>query len=490
MKTKNSTDGTPLAVPLNGSGAKMFVTPPNSLEMDLTQGGGGNNQLSLSVGAGQEVEEPLRSILPSWVTEEQVERLMKKANGDINVAVANFYEQEMDLMDEVQGWAGGPASTIGVEVGGLQAGVASTKGDKLGELISHHEPLKQGSSEGMGLVRTSALVETAATKATGLGKRLASKAASKVSTSKGKSRMQSTGKAATTVASGKGGKNKTKVSAPVSSSDKKQVSQPTILNFFKKAGKELVVGKVESVSDATEAVDDPLDAFDSSSQVGEDMDVEADNVMSTFVTAASADLKGVSNTQLVPMEVGEIDRLKQNGVRGPPQFIDEVTQLLSILDGNISKGEAKILLQKVNGNVSEALDLHYELKSEHDQVKSSACNTVSIGCVIEATANQHEAEETSVAKGSDFSFVNKDLVRDDLEVSKPGPSGCSSDHLESVAAKSEEIPSALNISVDLNTNFGSVAMPIGQYNPIAHGSFIFLRSQLYTRVNANCLVFL
>jgi hypothetical protein len=185
-------------------------------------------------------------------------------------------------------------------------------------------------------------------------------------------------------------------------------------------------------------------------------------------------LEGISIAQLVPKEVEKINRLNENDVRGPFQYNDEVSQLLSILDGNINKEEAEVLLQKVHGNVSEALDLHYEMKSEHDQGKSSACNTISIGCVIEATANQYEAEEASVAKGSDFSFVNKDLVREDLEVSKPGSSGGSSDHLESLAVKLEEPTSASNTSVGLKTSVGSVAMPIGQYNPIAHGSFIFL----------------
>jgi hypothetical protein len=478
VKTKSlSKEGTTSAVTRNGSGAKMLITSPRSEEMDFTQGAGGSNHLSLSVGAGQEVEESLRSILPSWVTEEQVERLMRKANGDVNVAVANFYEQEMDLMDEVQGWAGGVASIVCVEVEGSPAVVASTKGDELGELRSVQDPLKQGNSEGSGLLRSSAFVETAATKASILGKRLASKTASKVSTSKGKNRtMQSTGKAAktTTVTYGKTGKNKAKVSVSVTSLDKKRASQPTILNFFKKAGKEVVIDKVKSDTDATEAVDDPLDVIDSGSQVGLDMDIEDDNVVNTFMTTASADLEGISIAQLVPKEVEKINRLNENDVRGPFQYNDEVSQLLSILDGNINKEEAEVLLQKVHGNVSEALDLHYEMKSEHDQGKSSACNTISIGCVIEATANQYEAEEASVAKGSDFSFVNKDLVREDLEVSKPGSSGGSSDHLESLAVKLEEPTSASNTSVGLKTSVGSVAMPIGQYNPIAHGSFIFL----------------
>lgn len=117
MKTKNSTkDDT---VTHNESGVNMFVSSSSSEKMDLTQGAGGENHLSSSVGAGQEIQESLRSILPSWVTEEQVERLMSKANGDINMAVANFYEQETNLMDEVQGWAGGLATTGGVVVGGF-----------------------------------------------------------------------------------------------------------------------------------------------------------------------------------------------------------------------------------------------------------------------------------------------------------------------------------------------------------------------------------
>jgi len=452
----------------------MLVSSSSSEKMGLTQGADGTNHPSSSVGAGQVIQESLRSILPSWVTEEQVERLMKKANGDVNVAVADFYEQETDLMDEVQGWAGGLASTGGVVVGGLPGAASFIEGSGLGEVGNHHEPLKQGSSEGMRLLQSSG---TGAAKASPLGKRLASVAASNVSSSKSRSRLQSTGQAAksTIVATGKTGKNKAKASVPATFLDKKQASQPTILNFFKKAGNKVpsvAVNKGKNGSDVSEATDDPLDAIDSGSQVG--VGIEAENVANTFPTFVSADLEGVSTGQTGPLEAGETSRVKLNGVRGPFQYNHEVSQLLLILDGRISKEEAEILLQKVHGNVSEALDLHYETKPEHDRAKSSACKTISIGCVIEATANHHEAEETSVAKGSDFSFVNKDLVSEDLEVSKPGPSGSSSDHLESLAVKSEEHLSVSNVSVGLDPNVGSAALPVGQYNPIAHGSFFFL----------------
>lgn len=474
MKPKNSTkDGTPSAVTHNESNAKIFVFSSSSEKMDLTQGADGANHLSSSVGASQRIQESLRSILPSWVTEEQVERLMRKANGDVNVAVANFYEQETDLMDEVQGWAGGLATTGGAVVGGLPGAVAFTEGEGLGELNSHHEPLKQGSSESMRLLQSSG---TVATKASPLGKRLASVAASNVSTSKSRSRLQSTGKAVkpTSVASGKTGKNKAKASVAATSLDKKQVSQSTILTFFKKAGNEVpsvALNKVKDDSDATEAIGDPLDAIDTGAQVG--VGIEAENVVNTFPTSVSADLEGVSTGQTALSEVEETGGVKVNGVRGPFQYNDEVSQLLLILDGRINQEEAEILLQKVHGNISEALDLHYEMRSEHDQAKSPACETISIGCVIEATANHHEVEETSLAKGSDFSFGNRHLVNEDLEVSKPGPSGNSSDHLESLVVKSEEHLSVSNVSVGLDPNVGSVALPIGQYNPITHGTFFF-----------------
>jgi hypothetical protein len=418
------------------------------------------NELVLSLDTGPEMEGSLRAILPTWVTQEQAKRLLRQANGDVNAAVAQFYEQEMDLMDE--------------SISGHQSVTALIQ-EELVEVkpfinIKQNELGKEGLSQSTSAIKASKLGTTGSQlKPSGKKK---TKAASKAPTSKVKSQPRSSTKA------GKNGKSKATKTVPMSSGGSKQAAQPTILSFFKKVGKELIPTVQESQqtdSDATEAMDafsPQVDEADSVNLNDKDMEIEAEKVVSPLMVASEHGEVSILTASVVEFTT------EMNAEEDLCKADDGLSQLILILDGSVGMDEAQRLLQRANGDVSKALDLHYNRKLECKGGRTFPCETINIGGATEVAASHHELGASSVAKESEFSFASKEVVTGDLEVSKPGPPGSTVDPLDSPLGSSKLPLSAARKDLVSNSDLGSIAISVDKYNPIDHGLQFFHISHL------------
>ena len=413
------------------------------------------NDLVLSLDTGLEMEGSLRAILPTWVTQEQAKRLLRQANGDVNAAVAQFYEQEMDLMDE--------------SISGHQS-VTALKQEEFVEVkpfinLKQNEPGK-GPSQSTSAIKASKLGTTGSQlKPSGKKK---TKAASKAPTSKVKSQPRSSTKA------GKNGKSKATKKVAMSSGDKNQAAQPTILSFFKKVVKEptpTVLESLQTDSDATEAMDalsPQVDEADSVNLNDEDTDIEAEKVVSPLMVSSEHGEVPILTASVVEYTT------EMNAEKGLCKASDGLSQLMLILDGSVGMDESQRLLQRANGDVSKALDLHYTRKLECKGGQTLPCETISIGGATEVAASHHElGASSSVAKESEFSFASKEVVMGDLEVSKPGSPGSTVDPLDSPLGSSKLPLSAARKDLVSNLDLGSIAVSVGKYNPVDHGLQIF-----------------
>lgn len=419
------------------------------------------NDLVLSLDTSQEMEGSLRAILPTWVTQEQAKRLLRQANGDVNAAVAEFYEREMDLMDE--------------SISGHQI-VTALKQEDFVDLkpflsMKQNELEKEGLSPSTSSIKESKLGTGPQAKPSGKKK---TKAASKAPTSKVKSRPRSSTKA------GKNGKSKATKAVPMPSGGKKQAAQPTILTFFKKVGKELTPTALESPqidsdgviqTEAMDACSPEGDEADSANLNDKDMEIEALKVATPLMVSSELD-KVLTLTASIAEYTTEM-----NAEKGLSKASDGLSQLMLILDGSVGTDEAQRLLQRVNGDVCKALDLHYNRKLECKGGQTLPCETISIGGAIEAAASHHEFRaSSSVAKESEFSFASKEVVMGDLEVSKPGPLDSTVDPLDFPLGSSKLLLSAERNELVSNPDLGSIAISVGNYNPIDHGLHFFLIS--------------
>ena len=413
------------------------------------------NELVLSLDTGLEMEGSLRAILPTWVTQEQAKRLLRQANGDVNAAVAQFYEQEMDLMDESISGHQSVTALIQEELVDVKPFIN----------IKQNEPEKEGLSQSTSAIKASKL-GTPGSQLKPSGKKK-TKAASKAPTSKVKSQPRSSTKA------GKNGKSKATKTVPMSSGGKKQAAQPTILSFFKKVGKELTPTVLESQqtdSDATEAMDafsPQVDEADSVNLNDKDMEIEAEKVVSPLMVASEHGEVPILTASVVEYTT------EMNAEEDLCKADDGLSQLMLILDGSVGMDEAQRLLQRANGDVSKALDLHYNRKLECKGGQTFPCETINIGGATEVAASHHEVGASSVANESEFSFASKEVVMGDLEVSKPGPPGSTVDPLDSPLDSSKLPLSAARKDLVSNSDLGSIAVSVDKYNPIDHGVQFF-----------------
>lgn len=420
------------------------------------------NGLAPCLNSGAEKEVQLRSIFPAWVSQGQIERLLAQSNGDVNTAVSHFYEREMDLMDESAAGIEPPASNLVEEVGGSSESIRNSNQDTI-TILSRDQNTRSVES-------TRVASRPASSQASPVGKKAINKNASNVPSSKPKPRSLQTSKA---------GKRKGKTPATYLSPSKKQALQPTILTFFKKVEPELsqnvksLAASDQEMTEPFEVCGTPSDEAESVNLAGEDTESQAKQLFMNSASTEQQEKRSDMQPQVAATEAEE--RYVEPGETAetdPSEWSDEISQLLVILDGNVSKETAQRLLEMGHGDVAKALDLHYKRPLETEGAQVSPCNTVisgvTIGVVITATDQNHETGVSSVAEDSDFTFVKQESANNDVEV-------CMS-HEPDSAADPRGYPSL--VSSGSNQSQGSIATPVGRYNPIADGLLIPLTESI------------
>jgi hypothetical protein len=391
-----------------------------------------------------EKKDQLKLILPICLSDAQIDMLLEQAKGDVNVAVSLYYEQE-----SVQDDAGvtGQATETGVSLGIS----LSFREDNRSVAVAESQSIESFERSQVWLT------PLASPKDSQNGKKVGTKKLSKVSNSNTKSHSRS---------STRTGTSKSKAPVALPPQRRKQGLQPTILNFFEKVAPKFT----PSMNDL--GVDNQV----SSTQIEE--------IQSVSLTGGKDSPQAVQRSNILT----EVDPSRRDGdvvdvVTSPVEEIvgkslpstekdlgecnDKVDQLLSVLAGNITKEAAEVFLQNASGDVGMALDLYYRENLGSERGQSPPC----VPIISESTRDidaTSEDDQQRVALSSEVEGGKDRLTTVDMGAGLASSCGNSTEIMCLMSKVQSHVHPTSDPASEQKPG-GSIALPVGKYNPIAHG---------------------
>lgn len=341
-------------------------------------------QSAKTIDVMDEAIEELKTCLPEWVTANQMIDLITQSQGDITLAVSEFYERETEFREQV-------ATNV-------QFNSPRKDGPMTGRFAADHVSKQANSMPSATMASGKGAFTLGAVDSMGFRVPNAHPSAANQtmkSTGKKMSRTRSSQSRITdwTIDSKSNKKPKFSIKSAVNKS-----KQSSITNFFRKTVVE------EGAQDADLGICSP----DSAGKV-----------------SAGAQSGGSE----IVCNVKETKHL----------YSERLPQFLQILDGNVSKENALVLLEKSKGDVSTALDLYYSAYNELSVKETGRREEVSDECV------------SSIQTGS--SLFNCDSREN---------ASCNTAEVTALSIKKLSEASAVD------ANASSVALPFEKYNPVEH----------------------
>ncbi|GLJ09471.1 hypothetical protein SUGI_0110240 [Cryptomeria japonica] len=343
-----------------------------------------------SIGRMDEAMEEMRLCLPDWVVKDQMYSLLEKTGGDITEAVSEFYEHETEFWEQI-------VAVTKANPGGINDPMSEKcAGDKFSEQSNLVSSAAMASKQGS---YSHAAPDSKEFKIPDIHPSTVNQ--HNKSTGKTSSKRNTASKGIDWSISSKP-KKKSRFSVK---SVPNKGKQSAITNFFKK---EVVDGSVPGINSGIKQ-SSIANFFKKSVMDGGVLNVDFN------VTGPECAVNISSRSQSVGLE--SMRRSKDS----KQPYGEGLTQLLQILDGNMSNEDALILLDKAKGDVNTALNLYYTACCEpsikettRNELKLDKCisplemGSNLLNCIIKENSSCNSAEPTalSIQKHSEISAVN------------------------------------------------------------------------------------